>query len=324
LVYSFMFRAVFMGSDTFSLPILEALISGGRRLSQPVELVGVVTQPDRTEGRGRKLAPNAVKQRAVAENLVVLQPERLRNEDTVQSVLALRPDLIVVASFGQILPRALYEAPRFKCLNLHPSLLPRYRGASPITAPILAGDDVTGVTLMQVSMKMDAGPIVSQVAVRLDGAETAGELEARLARKSADLLLRDLPAWLEGLLEPLPQDEGAATYTAKLTKHDGLLDWRDPADTLARRVRAFNPWPAAYTFLEGRQLRVLRAGVERGAAEPGIVVDLTEGRLLVGTSRGLLAVQEAQFAGGRALDVDQLVRGHPGLRSARFDLASPW
>jgi len=319
-----MFRAVFMGSDTFSLPILEALISGGRRLSQPVELVGVVTQPDRTEGRGRKLAPNAVKQRAVAENLVVLQPERLRNEDTVQSVLALRPDLIVVASFGQILPRALYEAPRFKCLNLHPSLLPRYRGASPITAPILAGDDVTGVTLMQVSMKMDAGPIVSQVAVRLDGAETAGELEARLARKSADLLLRDLPAWLEGLLEPLPQDEGAATYTAKLTKHDGLLDWRDPADTLARRVRAFNPWPAAYTFLEGRQLRVLRAGVERGAAEPGIVVDLTEGRLLVGTSRGLLAVQEAQFAGGRALDVDQLVRGHPGLRSARFDLASPW
>jgi len=319
-----MFRAVFMGSDTFSLPILEALISGGCRLSQPVQLVGVVTQPDRNVGRGRKLSANAVKLRAVAEGLVVLQPERLREESAVQSVLALRPDLIVVASFGQILPRALCEAPRHKCLNLHPSLLPRYRGASPIAAPILAGDDVTGATLMQVSMKMDAGPIVSQEAVRLDGAETAGELEARLARKSADLLLRDLPAWLEGLLEPLPQDEGAATYTAKLTKHDGLLDWRDPADTLARHVRAFNPWPAAYTYLEGRQLRVLRAGIERGAAELGTVLDLKEGRLLVGTSRGLLAIEEAQFAGGRALDVDRLVHGHPGLRSARFDLAPPW
>ncbi len=324
MVYSFMFRAVFMGSDTFSLPILEALISGGRRLSQPVELVGVVTQPDRNVGRGRKLAPNAVKQRAVAENLVVLQPERLRNEDPVQSVLALRPDLIVVASFGQILPRALYEAPRFKCLNLHPSLLPRYRGASPITAPILAGDDLTGATLMQLSMKMDAGPIVSQEAVRLDGAETAGELEARLATKSADLLLRDLPAWLGGQLEPVAQDESDATYTTKLTKHDGLLDWWEPAETLARRVRAYNPWPAAHTYLEGRQLRVLRAGVESGAAEPGTAVDLREGRLLVGTARGLLAIEEVQFAGGRVLDVDQLVHGHPKLRSALFDSVAPW
>ncbi len=313
-----------MGSDTFSLPILEALIAGGRQLSQPVELVGVVTQPDRNVGRGRKLSANPVKLRALAENLVVLQPERLREEGALHSVLALCPDLIVVASFGQILPRALCEAPPHKCLNLHPSLLPRYRGASPIAAPILAGDDVTGATLMQVSMKMDAGPIVSQEAVRLGGAETAGELEVRLARKSAELLLRDLPAWLDGQLEPRPQDESAATYTAKLTKHDGLLDWREPASTLARRVRAFNPWPTAYTSVEGRQLRVLRAGVERGSAEPGTVVDLTEGRLLVGTSQGLLAIQEAQFAGGRALNVDHLVHGHPDLRLARFDPAPPW
>lgn len=313
-----------MGSDMFSLPILEALIAGGRQLSQPVELVGVVTQPDRNVGRGRKLSANPVKLRALAENLVVLQPERLREVGAVHSVLALCPDLIVVASFGQILPRALYEAPCHKCLNLHPSLLPRYRGASPIAAPILAGDEVTGVTLMQVSMKMDAGPIVSQEAVRLAGTETAGELEARLARQSADLLLRDLPAWLAGQLEPVAQDESAATYTAKVTKQDGLLDWREPAETLARQVRAFNPWPAAYTYLEGRQLRVLRARVESGAAEPGTVVDLKEGRLLVGTSRGLLAIQEAQFAGGRALDVDRLVHGHPGLRTARFDSVAAW
>jgi len=319
-----MVRAVFMGSDSFSLPILEALISDAPHLSQPVELVGVVTQPDRNVGRGRTLSSNAVKLRAAAENLPVLQPERLRDVGAVQLVLALHPDLIVVASFGQILPRALCEAPSYKCLNLHPSLLPRYRGASPISAPILAGDDVTGTTLMQVSMKMDAGPIVGQEAVHLDGTETAGELEACLARKSADLLLRHLPAWLVGQLEPLAQDESAATYTAKLTKHDGLLDWRETADTLARRVRAFNPWPTTYTYLEGRQLRVLRAGVERGAAEPGTVVDLKDGRLLVGTAQRLLAIQEAQLAGGRALDIDRLVRGHPELRSARFDLVASW
>ena len=212
-------NVVFMGSEKFSLPILRSLAQDDAHIGTRVG--GIVTQPDRAGGRGRKVAGNPVKAFAVDHDIPALQPERLRDESSISEVLALKPDLIVVASYGQIVPRMLLDAPTHGSLNLHPSLLPLYRGASPITAPILAGDRETGVTLMLMRPKMDAGPILAQETVPIDPAETAGELEARLADISAHLLSRRLEPWVSGGIEPVEQDERFATYTTRLEKSDG-------------------------------------------------------------------------------------------------------
>lgn len=311
-------RAVFMGSDGFSLPILDALIAAGPGLPIPVDTVAAVTQPDRPAGRGRRPGSNPVKRRAVTAGLIVLQPERLRDPDSLVSIVDLKPDLIVVAAYGQLLPRALLAAAPAGCLNLHPSILPRFRGPSPIAGTILEGDGMTGVTLMNMSAKMDAGPIIAQVETEVFPTETAGELEARLAVLSAQLLLRTLPAWLTGALPGVSQVEALATYTGLISRDQARLDWSRPAEDLARRVRAYNPWPMAHTSWQDRTVRILRARPEHGEAGAGKVADLRDSELLVGCGQGFLAVQELQLAGGRPLAPAELVRGHPGLISAHF------
>jgi methionyl-tRNA formyltransferase len=305
---------VFMGSEDFSLPILHALAADSPDALSRV--VGVVTQPDRPAGRGRKLASNPVKAFACTRGIPVLQPERLREEASVAAVLGLQPDLVVVASYGQIIPRALLDAPRHGSLNLHPSLLPRYRGASPITGPILAGDRETGTTLMLMRPRMDAGPIIAQEVAPIGADETAGELEARLALLSADLLMSRLEPWLRGEIQPAEQDEQRATYTTRLEKVEGAIDWDQPADTIARRVRAFNPWPTAYTFWDGRMLRILRAHALPGEAPPGSVNVGESGPMTVGTGGGLLSVDELQLAGGRPVAPDEFLRGHRSFATA--------
>lgn len=307
-----------MGSDTFSLPVLQALIEQGHSSDAAARLVGVVTQPDRPAGRGRRIAGNVVKAAAIAADLPVLQPHRLREVHALQQLTQWAPELIVVASFGQILPRSVLQMPRHGSLNLHPSLLPRYRGSSPIVAPLLAGDRVTGTTLMLMSAQMDAGPILAQESTPIANGETAGELESRLAQMSADLLLRELPGWLDGKISPVSQDESLATYTQRVEKSDGQIDWTLPAEVLALRVRAFNPWPAAHTSWRGGLLRVLRAGAIPGSGEPGLVLRLQDGRLLIGTGVGILAARELQLAGGRPLDADTFVRGHSDIVGNRL------
>lgn len=307
------FRVVFMGSDQFSLPVLDALVQRGSTNVPGVGVVGVVTQPDRPTGRGRRPAAGPVKARSVELGLPVVQPERLRRPDAVEGVLSLRPDLIVVAAYGQILPASLLDAPPHGCLNLHPSLLPRHRGASPVAGTILAGDRVTGTSVMVMAPRMDAGPIVVQVEAPVSEDDSTGSLERRLASLSADLLLETLPGWLEGTITPLEQDESQATYTSLLTKQDGELDWTLSAVELARRVRAFNPWPAVHSHFGGSVLRLLMAQPVPGDGEPGRVIELVGDRLLIGTGRGLLAVTQLQLAGGRPLSAREVLNGHRSL-----------
>lgn len=317
-------RTVFMGSDRFSVPVLRAVLEHAPELRERLEVVGAVTQPDRPSGRGRRITLNPVKTVALEHGLIVLQPTRLRSPEAMADVRALDPALIVVASYGQIVPQPVLDMPRHRCLNLHPSLLPLYRGPNPVGAPILAGDRVTGVSLMLMTARMDAGPILDQRQTEIGEDETAGELEARLACMSGQVLLSALPGWIRGSIVPLPQVEEEATYTAKVRKEDGLLDWSLAAELLSRRVRAFNPWPGAFTFWNGRMLRVLGARAEPGRAKPGSV-QLTSGlRLCVGTGDGLLEVVHLQLAGGRAQPAAEFVRGHRDLVGAILTSQPPW
>jgi methionyl-tRNA formyltransferase len=260
--------------------------------------------------------PGPVKSLAQSAGVPVLQPERLRDAGAVEQVLSVHPDVIVVASYGQILPRILLEAPPFKALNLHPSLLPRYRGSSPISAPILAGDLETGTTLMLMSPRMDAGPVLDRRRVGIGSEETAGELLERLAAASARLLLDDLPLWLNGAIEPEPQNEAQATYTERLTKDDGEIDWTSTAESIQRQVRAFTPWPGAYSFWNGKRLKLLETRAGEGRFRPGSVQVIPGDGLSVGAGRGVLHVQRLQLAGGKPVSAAEFIRGHPDLAGA--------
>ena len=318
LIHSDMVRTVFMGSDRFSLPVLDGLVTAGGNLLEAAEVVAVVTQPHRPAGRGRRLQANAVASYAREREIAVLQPERLRDAAALEAFRATQPELVVVASYGQILPRAVLDEPSRGCLNLHPSLLPRYRGPSPIVGPILAGDTSTGTTVMVMVPRMDAGPIVAQEETPITPHETAGELEARLALLSANLLLRVLPDWLAGNCRPTEQDDGGATYTSRTSKMDGLIDWSQSAESIERLVRAYNPWPVAFTTWKGDAVRIHRAQAREGRAHAGSVVELSPQGLVVGTGQGVLVVSQIQLPGGRPLPATDVVRGRPELLSARF------
>src|SRR5579875_236829 len=308
-------RAVFMGSDAFSLPVLRRLLERGPGLSVPVKLVGVVTQPDRPAGRGRRPAAGPVKLMAVDAGVPVLQPVRLRDEEAQRDLAELYPDVLVVASFGQILPRAVLNLPKRGALNLHPSLLPRLRGPSPIASTILEGLETSGTTLMEMVARMDAGPIVSQLEVTVPPAVTTPELTELLAERSADLLVRDLPTWLEGKIEPKAQVEEQATYTRLISKVDGLVDWKMTAVEIERRVRAYRPWPSAHTGFHGKQLRLLAAEAMPGEAVPGLVLTAS-GELFIGTGQGLLRPVTVQLEGGRPTGALEFLRGHRDFAGA--------
>ncbi len=298
-----MARIVFMGTPTFAVPALRALAARHR-------VVGVVTQPDRRAGRGRRLVFSPVKEVALELGVPLFQPTTLRTEEAVQRLAAWQPEVIVVAAFGQILRRPVLELPPWGCLNLHASLLPRYRGASPVAAAILAGETTTGVSLMLMDEGMDTGPILARKSCPIAPDDTTGSLTARLAEMGAQLLLETLPGWLAGEVQAVPQDETQATYCPLLRKEDGRLDWSRPAVYLDRQVRAYNPWPGAFTDWQGKRLKVLRAcprseGVE---GEPGLVVTLPSG-LGVVTGEGVLELLEVQLAGKKPLPAAAFARG---------------
>ena len=295
---------LFMGTPDFAVPILERLI--GR-----YEIVGVVTQPDRRVGRGRKEEAPPVKAVALAHDLPVLQPPSMRQPEVVAELRALSPDAIVVAAYGQILPPEVLDIPPKGCLNVHASLLPKYRGAAPIAAAILAGEEETGVTIMLMDEGMDTGPILSQATCPISPQDTRGSLSAKLAQLGADLLMETLPPWLAGEIEPRPQEQGQATYSRMITKKDGLIDWSQSAVEIWRRCRAYYPWPSTYTYWRGKLLRVLRAEPLphwAGEEEPGQVMALDEGPA-VATGEGALLLREVQLAGKRAMDAEDFIRG---------------
>ena len=293
-----------MGSPDFAVPVLQALAGA-------YPLAGVVTQPDRPAGRGLTLVPPPVKRTALELGLPVVQPEKLRTPEALAELRAWSPDLIVVAAFGQILRPAVLDLPRFGCLNVHASLLPRWRGAAPIQAALLAGDTETGVTIMKLDPGVDTGPTLSRRALPIGPDDTAGDLFERLAPLGAQLLLETLPGYLAGSLALQPQDAARATYAPMLKKEDGQLDFSRPADELARRVRAFQPWPGTWMRWSGGDLKVQRARPGSGQAEPGATL-VSDGWPAVGTPDGILILEKVQAAGKKSLSGKDFLVGARG------------
>ncbi len=295
-------RIVFFGSPDFATPALIAMAA-----SYPV--VGVVTQPDRPAGRGGNLKPPAIKTAAAILSIPTIQPEKVRAPEAMDQLRAWAPDLIVVAAFGQILRQELLNIPPLGCLNVHGSILPRWRGAAPIQAAILAGDAKTGITIMKMDSGVDTGPILAQRTVSIDPGDTAGMLFQKLAPIGADLLLDTLPRYLTGEITPKPQPEEDVTYAPMIKKEAGLLDFSQPAVDLARRVRAFDPWPGTFFLWKELPLKVLRAGL-RGMKSPGEGKRLTvEGLPAVGTSEGVLVLEEVQPAGKKPMSGKAFLAG---------------
>jgi methionyl-tRNA formyltransferase len=317
-------RVLFMGTPDFAVPALRALAecaAPGALLPSGMDIVGVVTRPDKPAGRGRQVAYAPVKQFALEAVLPVYQPGPLRKPEAFALLQSLAPDLIVVAAFGQILPSEVLRLPRHGCLNVHASLLPRWRGASPINAAILAGDAETGVTIMLMDEGLDTGPMLTDARTAIGADENVGQLFDRLATLGADLLLRTLPRWLAGEIIPRAQDEALATMTRPLKKEDGRIDWGQPASALARQVRAYTPWPGAFTTWNGHQVKLLAAhAVAEVAGErtPGTCFLLPNGALACACGEGALALDVVQLEGRRALPSADVLRGHPALADATF------
>jgi methionyl-tRNA formyltransferase len=296
-----------MGTPAFACPILEAL------LARPDPVVGVVTQPDRPRGRGLSVAAPEVKVLAQRHGLPVLQPDKVKDPAFEQALRRLAPDLIVVAAYGRILPRAILDLPPHGCVNVHASLLPRHRGAAPITWAILAGDHTTGVTTMNMAEEMDAGDVLLQRATPIGPEETGGELTVRLATLGADLIGETLDALRAGTLRPRAQADADVTYAPRIDQQQRRIDWKRPADELARLVRALSPAPAAYTTLGPRRLKVFRARPDATptSAAPGTVTTAKGGRLVVATGREGLELLEVQLEGRRRLTAAEFLVGHP-------------
>ncbi|MCK9357360.1 MAG: methionyl-tRNA formyltransferase [Dehalococcoidia bacterium] len=302
-------RIVFMGTPDFGVPVLESLVQSHH------DVVAVYTRPDRPSGRGRRLAPSPVKQAAVSHGIAVIEPETLRGESRVTELASLSPDLVVVAAFAYLLPEQLLRVPRLGCLNVHPSLLPRHRGPSPVASAILNGDDRTGVSIMLMDAGLDTGPVLSQEAAAISDSDTTGSLTAALAGLGAGLLVATIDGWLAGAVVPRVQNEREATYSGKVGVEDGLLDWTQPATVLSRGVRAYNPWPGCHTFWEGQRLKIHSAVplVLRPHGEPGRVVQLpgpVPTRIGVVTAQGVLGLGGIQLEGKREVSAEEFVRGH--------------
>jgi methionyl-tRNA formyltransferase len=296
-----MTKVVFMGSPDFALPTLKAL--AGR-----YEVVGVVTQPDRASGRGRELRAPPVKMLALELGIPVMQPEKLRLPEAMEQLRAWAPELIVVAAFGQILKKDVLELPHYGCINVHASLLPRWRGAAPIHAAILHGDEATGVTIMQMDVGLDTGPMLSQRSIPLTREDTAGSVLDRLSTLGADLLLETLPDYVSGKLTPIPQPEEGVTYAPMLRKEEGHLDFRHDVHELERRVRAFNPWPGAFMDFNGALLKVHRARVEAGEALEGQRL-IVQNQPAIGARGGILILEEVQPAGKKSMSGKSFLAG---------------
>lgn len=308
-------RVVFFGTPRFAVPTLEALLASSH------QVVGVVTQPDRPRGRGQRVTAAPVKAVAVQHGLPLLQPPTLRDGAITSGVAAWRPDLGVVAAYGNLIPRALLDVPRFGMINVHPSLLPKYRGAAPVHRAVLAGETETGVTIMRVAPKLDSGPMFARRPMPIGADQTSEQLEDALAVAGARLLVDVVDSLAVGTAREEPQDERLVTYAARLTKEEGLIDWTLPAARIHDRVRGFYPWPHAYSFVNGRRIIVWRTA-PLGApthAPPGTVVEGDGVGLHVATGDGTaLALLELQSEGGRPLETAEFLRGHALPPGARF------
>jgi methionyl-tRNA formyltransferase len=300
-------RIVFMGTPELARVSLEALLA-----ESSFQIVGVVTQPDRPSGRDLKVSPSPVKTLALSRGLLVLQPERARNEAFVDQLRTWSPELIVVAAYGQILPKSILDLPRYGCINVHTSLLPRYRGAAPIQWAILNGDAETGVTIMKMDEGMDTGAIISQQRTPISPEDNGQTLHDRLARLGAELLVRTIPDYVSGKLKPVPQPTEGITYTKKIKKEEGLIDWAQPARMVWNRVRGLAPWPGAFTRLPGTNelLKIWDARVVSESGSPGLILQTNKEGIVVACAEDALQVRSLQRPGGRRLSAQEFLAGN--------------
>ncbi len=301
-------RLLFAGTPDFALASLKALVESGRTP------VAVLTQPDRPAGRGKKLRASPVKEYALERNIPVLQPVTLRDDAIVAELAALKPDLMIVAAYGLILPQNVLDIPTHGCLNVHASVLPRWRGAAPIQAAILGGDEVTGISLMEMEAGLDSGPVFHIEMLNINDGETAGELHDRLAALGGAALVEKLEDILAGRIEPQVQDESLVTYAPKVEKRDAEVDWTVTATDAARRVRAYNPFPGAYFFAGEQRIKLWRATPVDGTARPGTVLQADRDAIVVACGRDALRLDELQLPGKRRVPATEF--------AGQFDLAA--
>jgi methionyl-tRNA formyltransferase len=299
-------RILFMGTPDFAVSSLEALLTEG------YNVVGVVTQPDRPVGRKRVLTPPPVKAAALRHGLTVLQPEKIKQEEALEQVLALQPDLIVTAAYGQILPKRLLDAPRYGCINVHASLLPKYRGGAPIHKAIIDGEKETGVTIMYMVEALDAGDMLSKIALPIEERDTVGTLHDKLAAAGAQLLIQTLPRLLTGQIEGVPQDHAAATFAPTIKRADERIDWTKTAEQVYNQVRGMNPFPVAFTFCEGKVWKIWwvdKQELNESLAEPGTVIAVEPDGLVVACGSGSVKITELQPEGKTRMSARDFLRG---------------
>ena len=307
-------RVAFAGTPPFAASALAAILDAGH------EVALVLTQPDRPQGRGLKLAPSAVKRLAVERGLTVLQPPTLKGLPPPSGAA---PDVLVVAAYGLILPQAMLDWPRHGAINIHASLLPRWRGAAPIQRALLAGDEETGISIMQMDPGLDTGPVIARTVVPIAPRDTAGTLTVRLATRGAEAIVRTLAQLSKtGVLASQPQDATAATYAGKIGRAEAAIRWNDDAVTIDRVVRALNPAPGAFATLQGATIKIWATEPAEGIGRPGEIVSADGNGLLVACGRGTLRVRELQRAGGRRLSAASFLDGHPLAAGATFGAGS--
>ncbi|MFK7795236.1 MAG: methionyl-tRNA formyltransferase [Gammaproteobacteria bacterium] len=290
------FRIAYAGTPEFAVPALEAINHSSH------ELVAVLTQPDRKAGRGRKISKSAVKQSINSANVLILQPERVNDDEVLSQLSALNIDLLVVAAYGQIFSQTLLDLPKLGCINIHASLLPKWRGASPIQHAILAGDSVSGVTIMQMQRAMDAGDIWLQSECMISEEDSAQSLHDKLAVLGGKLILEAIDVVADQSNEPTPQDSSKVSYCSKLKKSDGMIIWTEPADLILRKVRAFHPWPGTYTLLNGRRLRITKVMLiqeDVQGIKPGTITEVSKQGINVSTGENTLVICELVPEGGK-------------------------
>jgi methionyl-tRNA formyltransferase len=306
-------RIVYMGTPAFAVPPLHSLVMAGH------EVVGVVTRIDKPAGRGKALTPPAVKLAAEQSEIPVFQPKRVREPESVAAIRAMGPDIIVVAAYGQILPRDILTLPKHGCVNIHASLLPAYRGAAPINWAIINGETRTGITIMQMDEGMDTGAIIAQDSIPIGPDDTAGEVTAKLSELGGSLIVDILGRLGPDGLTAVPQDNSKATMAPLLKKEDGLVDWSMNARDIHNRVRGLFPWPGAFGRLDGKLIKLLAAAPAKGTGEPGVLYEPEKNTLAVGTGAGLLRVLTLQPEGKKPMTAGEFLRGHRGIVGKKFE-----
>ena len=299
-------RIVFVGAGAIGVPTLQTLLKSEH------EVVGIVTQTDKPVGRAQSMEPTPIKKAMQGTALRILQPARIKDQQAVEEIRALKPDVIVVMAYGQILPLDVLEIPEIACLNLHASLLPRWRGAAPIQAAIAAGDQGTGITIMYMNEGLDTGDMLLQRKIDIRSDDTGGSLHDRLAQIAPEALLESLGMLAKGSAPRIPQDNNVATYAPKLKRKDGKIDWSQPAETIERKIRAFNPWPGAFTNFGAGNLKIFSTSVVDLSGTPGAILR-SDKQLVIAAGQGALCLDEVQLEAKRRMNAAEFLRGHPSI-----------